>query len=322
MAVHPAGDGAAWESDVDVDQPHGLDYRYINHVAKAVANRLKFEHEEFADATVGGTHKPGGCAILGIDDATADMTAKAGDATGYRGRGLVYDQTNNVLWCWTADGTTSDDPYQLMLSPASLCLATDWTFTGAVQFDGTQDFMDEADFSAILAEGTVTFTALVDMSTAQIELIDATMSVTERADFSSLGISGDVTITADVDVSGDVNIDGQLVLDANNVYDSSWFDATLAGTYTKTHDLSSTLVTWNLWIKDISNQLADGINRIYSVNMGRSEANEEGACLKNLTTTQATIQVGSNAAAMIFTSTGGLDLITNGSYRLVMTRLI
>ena len=32
MAVQPSGNGAAWVEDVDVDQPHGLDYRYENHI--------------------------------------------------------------------------------------------------------------------------------------------------------------------------------------------------------------------------------------------------------------------------------------------------
>jgi hypothetical protein len=73
MSVHPSGDGAAWDSieSLDVDQPHGLDYRTFNHISKAVRKRIMQEHEEFADATVGGVHKPGGSAVLGIEDGTS-----------------------------------------------------------------------------------------------------------------------------------------------------------------------------------------------------------------------------------------------------------
>ena len=141
MTAHGAGDGVSWdEAAPDINQPHGLDYKELQHIKKAVRKRNDKEHEGYADATVGGEHIPGGCAVLGIDDATADMTAKAADGTGYIGRGIIYDQTNNALWCFTGDGTVADNPYQLTWGASSICKGDDFTWTGGQEFDGSVDF--------------------------------------------------------------------------------------------------------------------------------------------------------------------------------------
>ena len=158
MGVHAAGTGSSWNKDSpDVDQPHGLDYRELQDIRIGVRKRIAKQHETFADSTVGGEHLPGGCRILGIVDSTADLTKAAGDAsidvtTGrFIGRGLMYDQTSNVLWCMTnIDGTTSGDPYALKWSPKSVCLGADFTWGGHHLFDASCDFSDVAltgDFS-------------------------------------------------------------------------------------------------------------------------------------------------------------------------------
>jgi len=42
MGVHPDGSGTEWTlvEVVDVDEPHGLDYRYSQHIAKGVRKRI------------------------------------------------------------------------------------------------------------------------------------------------------------------------------------------------------------------------------------------------------------------------------------------
>ncbi len=215
MSVHPAGDGVSWDSDVDVDQPHGLDYRYTNHVAKAVQKRSDKEHVGFADATVGGEHKPGGCAILGIVDSTADMTVGISDSSidvttgSFIGRGLIYDQTNSSLWCWTADGTTAGNPYQLMWGPDSICEGADFTWTGAHQYESTVDFFDEIDCSAMIIEGTVDVYDEMDVSTLTVE---GTADFLDEVDIStlivdaSLDVGGNAYFASDVDVTGTLSL--------------------------------------------------------------------------------------------------------------------
>ena len=151
MAVTPSGDGAAWVTNIDVDQPHGLDYRAWNHLALAVQNRLKQEHALFADATVGGIHKPGGTAVLGIDDDTANFTGRDGT---YRGHGIVWDGSIN-LWCWTAVGGATAAPGVagtadmtiLKMHPDKQWGGGDVTWAGAHEFASTARFKGTADFS-------------------------------------------------------------------------------------------------------------------------------------------------------------------------------
>ena len=139
--VHPDGTGTGWSNveAVDIDQPHGLDYRYSQHIAKGVRKRINKEHKAFGDNTAGGEHKPGGCAILDIVDQTIDISI---DDDTYKGRNILYDQTGSSLWCFTnTDGTASTpDGYRLMWGPKSICSGGDYTWTGAHEFDATVDF--------------------------------------------------------------------------------------------------------------------------------------------------------------------------------------
>lgn len=147
MAVHSNGTGTGWEEAApDIDQPLGLSWRELQDLRKGVRKRINKEHKAFGDVTVGGEHLPAGCRILGIVDSTADMTKGAGDASydvtdgKFIGRGLIYDQTNNVFWCWTnSDGTTSANPYQILQHPDRAWAGGDVTWTGGHEFDASVD---------------------------------------------------------------------------------------------------------------------------------------------------------------------------------------
>jgi microcystin-dependent protein len=153
MAIHPSGDGAGWTEDVDVGQPHGLDYRYTNHLAKAVRLRMRKEHIEFDDGTVGGEHKPGGIALLGWVDQSVDISM---DDDTYKGRNLIWDETNSGFWCFTStDGTvTAPNGYHLKYGPASVCTASDWTWTGAHQFDASIQIKNSSILDNSYPDGT------------------------------------------------------------------------------------------------------------------------------------------------------------------------
>jgi len=193
MGVHPNGDGTGWDvlEAVDVDQPHGLDYRYVVHLAKAVRKRSDKQHVAFGDTTAGGEHIPGGCSVLDIIDATTDISI---DDSTYVGRNLIYDQTNSAFWCFTnTDGTTSTpSAYKIMLGPASICLGGDYTWSAEHQFDASVQFTERAEFSAVDLTGNL----YVDSS----------------ADFSDVAVTGDMSIAGKLIVGGDFSIDGTAVL--------------------------------------------------------------------------------------------------------------
>lgn len=135
MTVHSSGAGTSWNETLDVDQPHGLDYQEWNDIRIGVRKRIAEEHSSFADSTVGGIHKPGGAAVLGINDGTPG----AADGT-YRGHGLVWDNTSR-LWCSTAvaGASTSGDQTVVLLHPDKQWGGQDVTWTGAHEFDASVD---------------------------------------------------------------------------------------------------------------------------------------------------------------------------------------
>ena len=199
MSVHQSGDGAAWAAleTLDVDQPHGLDYREFVHLAIAVRKRLEQEHVSFADSTVGGIHKPGGAAVLGI----CDGTPGAADGT-YRGHGIVWDNTAQ-LWCSTATAgaSTSGDFTVVLLHPDKQWGGADVTWNGAHEFDGSVDITGpfnvdgSSDFSDVAVTG--------DLSVAGIIKTATDISVT-----GDLCVDGTATITGDFFVGADMSIDG------------------------------------------------------------------------------------------------------------------
>ena len=162
MGSHPSGDGVAWDSleAVDVDQPHGLDYRYAQHLAKAVRKRNDKEHEGYGDTTAGGEHLPGKCGVMLVHDDTADFTAYIDSTTAPLGS-MAYCISNAELWCMTATASGgSPDATIVKLGRSSLCLGDDMTFTGALEVDGSIDFTstvwfdDSVDVVGQLACGT------------------------------------------------------------------------------------------------------------------------------------------------------------------------
>lgn len=183
MTVHSNGNGDGWNTQLDVNQPHGLDYREWQDIRKGIQKREAKQHVSYADNTVGGEHKRGGCSILDVVDNSTDISATDGT---YVGGGLVY-QKGVGLWCFTSltEYTTSTSAHQIKIAPTSICKGADFTWTGEHQFDNTATF-------------------------------------TDRVDFSSVGITGDVTIDGAVDITGRVIIDGSVDVSGAGVVDGTW----------------------------------------------------------------------------------------------------
>lgn len=285
--VHPSGDGSGWSNveAVDVDQPHGLDYRYSQHIAKGVRKRINKEHEAFGDSTAGGEHLAGGCRILGIVESTADLTTGAGDASiditegKFIGRGMVYDQTNNVLWCWTnSDGTTAANPYQLLIHPDRAWAGGDVTWAGAHEFDSSVDFTGKVNIDGTLdVAGNAAFNSGVDIST--------------------------------LDVTGLATLEG-------NIYDSSWFDASLSKETQKAHGLGSA----NLFAK-LMFKTADGsINDIGPIIVS---AQTYGSYLGDYSTTNITVFSGDGGTGWSIPADNNIisDHTTGGSLRVLAYRI-
>ena len=210
------GTGTGWLETLDVAQLTGQDYIEFNDFRIGIRKRLARQHTTFADNTVGGIHKPGGCSIMDFVDTTADISATDGT---YYGKNLVYCQTKNSFYCFTADGTTSAAAYKLSMSPYSICRGGDFTwsggqeFDGSVKFDGTATFADGAEFSGqIKVDGTVNFNDLVDFS---IVNFDASINIKGQAEFTayalfddSVSILGELACGSSVSVVKNVNITG------------------------------------------------------------------------------------------------------------------
>lgn len=185
MGVHPDGTGTGWDEDSpDIDQPHGKDYLALQHIMKGVRLRMGQEHATFADNTVGGIHKPGGAAILGIDY-TDDCTAGVTEDGTYRGHGLVWayskDTSNyGVLFCSTkaAGATTSDDWTVVKMHPDLQWSGGDVTWAGAHGFA-----------SDVSVDGTVVCGG--DL------VVEGDLSVT-----------GDISAAAELYIGGDASFDG------------------------------------------------------------------------------------------------------------------
>lgn len=222
MGVHPSGDGVAWDSleAIDVDQPHGKDYIAWQHLSKAVRKRIMQEHSEFADATVGGIHKPGGCAILGMeitDDAGDPTALVVADGT-YRGHGLVWGYevetgaNKGILWCATAaaGASTTGDWTVMKLHPDLQWGGGDVTWAGTHQFDASVTISADTTLE-ILGDLSVAGTALFDGSV--VLTADATLEI--LGDLSVAGYAlfdGSVVITADatLEILGDMDVTGKV----------------------------------------------------------------------------------------------------------------
>ncbi len=217
MGVHASGDGAAWDSleNLDVDQPHGLDYRESVHMAKAVRLRLDQEHTTFGDSTAGGIHMPGGVAVLGMEltDDGGDITAVVvGDGT-YRARGLVWAWDGSAdarLWCSTkaAGNSTTGDWTLLALHPDKQWGGRDVTWAGDHEFGGDVDITGDVSVGgALYVDASADFSGAVN--------ITGTFEVT-----GNVGITGDLTMSGTLKVATDVSITGDMGIDGT----SNFFD--------------------------------------------------------------------------------------------------
>jgi len=225
MGVHPSGDGAAWDSieAIDVDQPQGLDYRSQKHMAVGVRKRIMQEHSEFGDTTAGGIHKPGGCAVLGMEitDTAGDPTALVVADGTYRGHGLIWsyktDSTDEgVLFCATAaaGASTTGDWTVMALHPDRQWKGGEVTWAGAHEFDASVDISGN-----VAIDGDLTVDGAL--------LVDGTANCEDDVAFGAdVSIDVSFSVGGNANVVGDVSIDGTLAMQ----------DAVLTGDSTFTFD--------------------------------------------------------------------------------------
>lgn len=203
MTAHSTGTGSGWNETLDVDQPHGLDYREWNDIRIGDRKRMAQEHSTYADNTVGGIHKPGGSAILGMEDGTATIVA---DGT-LRARGVVWDLSSR-LWCATANAgvSTTGDWTLLKLHPDKQWAGQDITWTGGQQFDASVDIFGQLDASNANFDGSVDVSGALDCSVLDVDAsaaiggntsLAADLSVDGTTALQNTVITGDVTFTFD-----------------------------------------------------------------------------------------------------------------------------
>ncbi|MCK5018771.1 MAG: hypothetical protein KAS32_17040, partial [Candidatus Peribacteraceae bacterium] len=209
MTAHSTGTGSSWNETLDVDQPHGLDFQEWQDVRIGVRKRIAEEHSTFADSTVGGIHKPGGSAILGIDDDTVTVVA---DGT-YRGHGIVWDGSVN-LWCWTKTAGATDAP--------GVAGTEDWTILKMhpdKQWGG-QDVTwqgDHAFVSSICVAGQAYFDQSMDISGPVSCSHDITVNGKLHA-VTRVNCDGDMSIDGTSDFGGDVAFNSDISVDGNAAF--------------------------------------------------------------------------------------------------------
>lgn len=212
MAVHSDGTGTSWEEAApDVDQAHGLDWRELQDIKKGVRKRISQEHTTFADNTVGGLHKPGGCAILDIVDQTIDISI---DDDTYKGRNIIYDQTGSSLWCFTnTDGTASTpDGYRMMWGPKSICAGGDYTWSGGHLFTTAEVSATPSGVADIANKD------YVDTRRAYIKLVDSKATTTDGGTFTA-GDWRKRTVTEETDTGSNVSVAASVFVLAAGTYE-------------------------------------------------------------------------------------------------------
>lgn len=206
--VHSTGTGEGWNEGLDVDQISGLDYREFCDLRIGIRKRLSQQHTTFADVTVGGMHKRGGCSVLDFVDASTDISADDGT---YCGGGIVFCKGTDSLWCWSilTEYTTISNPRELKWSPRSICKGADFTWTGGHEFDASVDFSQSVNFDC-----TVDFKKTTDISILNVSGMLTCLSsgyftndVSCKAD---LVVDGTAVFTTEVDISGNCDISGNL----------------------------------------------------------------------------------------------------------------
>jgi len=162
---------------------------------------MNAEHVAFADATVGGIHKPGGCAVLGIEDGTATVIA---DGT-VVGHGIIWDNTE-ALWCCTAaaGASTTGDWTILQMNPNTQWKGGDVTWAGNHQFDASVDFSDVDITGSLLVDSSFDashafFDGTVIASNLEVTgsgVFDGTTDFYDEIDVSDVYLRGDITGSA------------------------------------------------------------------------------------------------------------------------------
>ena len=256
MSIHPNGDGSGWTNveTVDVNQPHGKDYLYSQHIAIGVRKRMNQEHSTFADGTVGGIHKPGGAAVLG----ECDGTPGAADGT-YRGHGIVWDLSSR-LWCSTAlaGASTSGDFTVITLHPDK-----QWK-GGDVTWAGEHDFNAPVCFSAVDISNSLDVTGVLACgSTATImKLLTCNSNAVFAGDVSISGDADVTTPTTDPQIANKKYVDDQITARAPAAAQvKAWCRVSAAGTLQGTgYNIASTsrsaegnyVITWDTDFADVN----------------------------------------------------------------------
>lgn len=228
MSVHSAGTGAGWKTDLDVDQPHGLAYREFNDLRIGTQSRLGQEHIAFSDATKGGQHTPGGCAVL-LVDSTADMAtfAAAADLTSAHNFGIACnpaaDPTGATLFYFSDATVTTTLPvsWNNILTDITHTFGarSEITIAPPVIFEGSISFGSAVKFASdVTIAGSLLLDSSADFSDVYVE---GEFSVDGTADF------GDgVAFAAEVSIAGALKVDGTASAFGAGTGIELWYDPT------------------------------------------------------------------------------------------------
>lgn len=203
MSSHPDGTGSSWTENIDVDQPHGLDYRALNDLRIGVRKRLAFQHTQPADNTAGGLHKPGKTSVLLVDTSVNlaaylidPSCAEFGMACATAVGKLFYVNDATDEWC-------------ILPIFGSICKGGDYTWTGAHEFDASVDFSQVVNFDGSASFGNPVEFSAVDISS----FLNCSSSAYFANDVSckaDLVVDGTLVVTSNFDVSGDTDMSGGL----------------------------------------------------------------------------------------------------------------
>ena len=126
-------------------------------------------------------------------------------------------------------------------------------------------------------------------------------------------------------VSGTLHWSGNSVITSTSssglhlkTYDSGWFEIAPDGTYTKTHNLGTTKLIVQLYYAPNSD--GSGMQRLANARRmpyTHSDIGHEGTTIKDITTTQLTVQCGHNVGNTV-NSSGVCTVVPNNGYARVI----
>jgi cytoskeletal protein CcmA (bactofilin family) len=298
---------------------------------KGVRKRSNKEHEAYGDATVGGEHIPGKANVVDILDSTSDLSNYFDDGS-YGGGGLVWCMSTGTahgsLWvCSTTDGTytvASGDPTLLKMHPdvqwgggdvtwsadhafaGSICVAGGFYADATVDISGATSITGDVTMSGTLKIGT-------DLTITGDMAVDGTSNFTGATAF-----GGDVTIDGGVEVDGTIDFNGITTL-AANVYDSSWYDATVGASETLAHNLGTANILPKVLFK-----AADGSGPHESIVIFTRAPATYGSWVRDISANNITVQSGDTATGFAQGAAGGdinNDHTTGGQLRVLCYRI-